>query len=73
MITIELTTEKLEHLMEGAEQYGRCSLLLESTEGDDIALVASGVPRRTRRPPRAQRGNQMDPGLGDAAAQGASK
>jgi hypothetical protein len=81
MITIELTDEKLEHLIEGAAEYGRCSLLAESTEGDDVAIVVSNGARRSRRA-RAQRAaahageageNRANHEPADGVAQGAPK
>jgi hypothetical protein len=63
MITIELTTEKLEHLTEGAEAWGRCSLIVESTEGDDVAVVVSNHRR-----PRRYRRQAAGTGLGEAGA-----
>ena len=61
MITIELTTEKLEHLTEGAEAWGRCSMIVESTEGDDVAVVVSNHRR-----PRRYRRQAAGAGLGEA-------
>jgi hypothetical protein len=48
MITVELTQTQIDHLTEGAEQFGRCSIILESTDGDAIFVVVSKTARRGR-------------------------
>ena len=48
MITIELTETQIEHLNQGADQFGRCSLLLDSKEGDAVFVVVSKTTRRGR-------------------------
>ena len=49
MTVIELTEEQIEHLSEGARQYGRCSLLTETGDGQKAMLVVVNNHRRDRR------------------------
>ena len=52
-ITIEITSEDLERLREGVAQFGRCALVVQTSEGVPVYLAASsnhkgpGRPRKT--------------------------
>jgi len=65
MTTIELTRDKLDLLIDGAENHGRCALLVESEEGDDVFVVVVNNHRKGRPPKRAQRAGAN---LGEAPA-----
>jgi len=60
MITVELTQTQIDHLTEGAEQFGRCSMILESAEGGAVFVVVSKTARRGRpRKPAAGNGKTL--------------
>jgi L-aminopeptidase/D-esterase-like protein len=48
MITIELTTENLEQLRQGALEFGRCMLITETSDGDTVYVAATNHKRRGR-------------------------
>jgi hypothetical protein len=48
MITIELNETQIEHLNQGADQFGRCSMVLETKEGDPVFVVLTRNHRRGR-------------------------
>lgn len=48
MITVELTETQIEHLNQGASLFGRCSMLLETGEGDPVFVVLTRNHRRGR-------------------------
>jgi hypothetical protein len=50
-ITIELTTENLEQLEEGAERFGRCAIVVTTTEGVPVylAVTQNHQPRKRKR------------------------
>jgi hypothetical protein len=47
-ITIELTSEDLERLKEGAARFGRCSIVVNTTEGVPVYLAATGNHTKPR-------------------------
>jgi hypothetical protein len=64
MITVELTETQIEHLLEGAEQYGRCSMILEAKDGISIIVAVHknnrrGRPRKTAEPVELDRGDRL--------------
>lgn len=48
MITIEVTEEQLDHLLEGARQHGRCSLFVQAVNGQGAILAVTNNRRRNR-------------------------
>lgn len=60
MITIELTQTQIEHLAEGAEQFGRCSMILE-TKDDVPAIVVVTKTNRRGRPRRLAEAAELAP------------
>lgn len=48
MTTIELTEDHIENLTAGAQQYGRCSLLVETDGGEPVFVVVTSNHRRGR-------------------------
>jgi len=61
MITIELTQTQIDHLTEGAEQFGRCSMVLETSDGDPVFVVLTKVQRRGRPRKPAETAGEADP------------
>jgi hypothetical protein len=68
MITIELTEIQIEHLKQGAEDFGRCSMLLEAKDGMPVFVV---VMKNRRGRPRKLAGAAEIPNPGMQAAQAA--
>lgn len=59
MTTIEITEDLIENLVEGARQFGRCSTIAETTDGERVFLVLTDNHRRGRpRRKDAQQGYQ---------------
>jgi hypothetical protein len=50
-LIIELTTENLEQLEEGAERFGRCAIVVSTTEGVPVylAVTQNHQPRKRKR------------------------
>ena len=62
MITIELTETQIEHLVEGADNFGRCSMILEAKDGIPVIVVITKTNRRGR-PRRASGYQAAEPAL----------
>ena len=54
MMTIELTEDHLDLLKNGAQQFGRCSIIVPDENGDYVAISYNGLNHRRGRPPKAR-------------------